>query len=229
MRYDILLFDADDTLFDFTRSERAAITDVLNKSGIPATESTIGLYSKINIALWKKLEKGEITKGELTVRRFEQLLETMGLQGDAAEMNRRYLSKLRECSFLKDGAEELCKALYGKCRLFIITNGLTDVQKNRLKLSGLDKYIEKAFISEEIGFQKPQTGFFDCVFDYLGDVDKGRILVIGDSVTSDIAGGINSGLDTCLIDPQNNYPEFKKCNYKIKNLSEIILILSQTA
>lgn len=227
MKYNILLFDADDTLLDFGKSEKTSIKYVFAQNGIPVNDETVALYSNINEALWKKLEKGEISRERLTVQRFAEFLKAVDIQGNAEQMNRQYLSRLKECAFLMQGAEELCATLSQEYRLFIITNGIAEVQKSRLNLSGIERYIEKSFISEELGFQKPQAEFFNAVFEYLGDFDKKDILVIGDSVTSDIAGGINAGLDTCLIDPNDKYPDFKECNYKIKRLSEIIEMLRQ--
>lgn len=221
MRYNIILMDADDTLFDFKKSERIALEQVLIKNDILINDDIIGCYSEINLGLWRMLEKGEIEREVLKVERFSRFLQKIGKNGDGAAFNEQYMVELGKCGYIVDGAESLCKRLYGKCRLLIATNGLVEVQNSRLRRSGLGKYIEKMFISEEIDYQKPDKRYFDCIFDYLGEnADRSKIIMLGDSVTSDIQGGINAGIDTCLFDPDDKYKDYAKCTYKIKSLNE---------
>lgn len=221
MKYNIVLMDADDTLFDFKKSERIALEQVLIKNDILINNDIINCYSEINLRLWKMLEMGEIEREVLKVERFSRFLQKIGKNGDGAKLNEQYMVELGKCGYIVDGADLLCKRLYGKCRLFIATNGLIMVQNNRLKHSGLERYIEKMFISEEMDYQKPDKKYFECIFDYLGEnTDKSKIIMLGDSITSDIQGGINAGIDTCLFDPTDKYKDDSQCTYKIKRLDE---------
>ena len=221
MRYNIVLMDADDTLFDFKKSERVALEQVLINNDILINDDIINCYSKINLELWKMLEKGEIEREVLKVERFSRFLQKIDKSGDGASFNTQYMVELGKCGYIIDGADSLCKRLYGKCRLFIATNGLIEVQKNRLRCSGLDRYIEKMFISEEMDYQKPDKRYFDYIFNYLGEnADRSKIIMLGDTITSDIQGGINAGIDTCLFDPDDKYKDYAKCTYKIKSLDE---------
>ena len=201
MRYDFLLFDADGTLLDFLKSEREALWETLDNNGIQPTDEKIKLYSGINDSLWKLHERGEISKKELLVRRFELLLEALGEKAEVNKIAREYESRISEKGYLLDGAEEMCCALFGKARMFIVTNGLEVVQRGRYARCGIDKYFENVFISDKIGFQKPSVHFFEKVAECIDGFDKSRALIIGDSLTSDIKGGINFGIDTCWYNP----------------------------
>lgn len=201
MRYDFLLFDADGTLLDFLKSEHEALCDVLKINGIQPTDDKVKLYSGINDSLWKLLERGEIEKKTLLVRRFELLLEALGENADARKMSVDYASKLSEKGYLLEGAEQMCQALYGKARMFIVTNGLEMVQRGRYARCGIDRYFEKIFISDKIGFQKPSVHFFESVAASVEGFEKSRALIIGDSLTSDMRGGLNFGIDTCWYNP----------------------------
>ena len=221
MKYDIILFDADDTLLDFKRAERVALVNSLNKNDILIKNEDIEIYSKINLSLWKMLEKNEITREKLKVERFTRFLNAINKSGDGRILSECYMDELAKCGFVKDGAMEICECLSKKCRLFIATNGLTAVQNSRFSLSGLNKYIEAMFITETIGYQKPNVEFFDYIFRFLGDIDKNKVLMVGDSVSSDIMGGINAGIDTCLLDENGSFKDCSLCTYRITALSEL--------
>ena len=202
-RYRILLLDADNTLFDFGRAEEAAISLTLSGAGISPTPEAVSAYSRINDGLWKALERGEIEKHVLKVRRFELLCEELGITADAARMAEQYIEFLSRQTALLDGALELCRTLSSYCDLYIVTNGIKSVQERRFAASLLVPYIKKCFISEEIGFEKPNVAFFEAVAKEIKDFKKEEVLVVGDSLSSDIQGAVNFGVDSCFLNPRH--------------------------
>lgn len=179
-RYDVILFDADRTLFDFDRSQLDALREVFQTHGIPATQEMMDLYIRINNHLWGQFDRGEITTEELTRVRFRLFLEEAGDQGqDPAAMNRQYLESLGSHSYLLDGAEALCRELAPYCKQYIVTNGIKVAQVGRLNTSPIRPYIEKMYISGEMGIRKPEAGFFQIVYDDPGD-DAGAVEADGD-------------------------------------------------
>lgn len=222
-RYDILLMDADDTILDFGKAEHAAIKNTLEAFGQSATDELTEIYSKINKSCWKQLERGELDKLSLRYVRFEKLCEMCGICADPKKMGDFYLSDLAKHAFLIDGAKELCELLSKKCRIYIITNGIKSVQTGRMHRCGLDRIFLKCFISEDIGYEKPDVRFFDSVAASIDGFDKRRTLVIGDSLTSDIKGGINFGVDTCWYNPRGLSGE--GMTYNIRNYEELKKII----
>lgn len=202
MRYETILLDADGTLLDFSRSEREAVADVLLEAGLPAEDEVIDAYSEINDLLWKALERGEIQKSVLFWRRFELLLERFALEGDARVMAKRYMELLSKKGYLLEGALSLCRRLSEHCRLYIVTNGTEWIQRGRLADSGLLPYMQDVFISDRIGYPKPSVEFFKYVAEHISGFDCARTVIVGDSLTSDMAGGIAFGIDTCWYNPR---------------------------
>ena len=201
MRYDTILFDADGTLLDFHRSEYEALSDALDQIGMPYDDEVIATYSRINDGLWKQLERGEIQKQELFHRRFELFFEAYGFTWDGKDMAKRYMQALSQKGYLLDGAKELCEALYGKAKMYIVTNGVDFIQKGRFAACGIASYFEERFISDNIGFEKPRVEYFEAVADAIPGFDPEHTLIVGDSLSSDIQGGINYGIDTCWYNP----------------------------
>ena len=227
MKYTTILFDADDTLLDFGAAEHAAITSVLRLYGLPHDEGVINEYSRINLSFWKMLERGEIKKDELKYRRFEAFCEHLGFCVNAREMAEQYMSELSKQNPLIDGSIDICERLFGKCRLYIITNGIKFIQESRFSTSPLMKYFDGVFISESIGHDKPSIEYFEAVERAIPDFDKSTTLVVGDSLTSDMKGGINFGLDTCWFNPNGKaHPEEMEITYEIKSLDEIYDIVT---
>ncbi|PWW02563.1 2-haloacid dehalogenase [Paenibacillus cellulosilyticus] len=224
--YDIIFFDVDDTLFDFTKSEQEAFSKVIEKydlvNGIHQYKKS---YKEISKVLWSDLENGKMSISKLGSERFRRLFVEHKLEIDAVAFNRDYLGFLGQQTFLVQGAEMVIAALSHK-RLAIITNGFAEVQTSRINNSLLKGRFEHVIISEFTGFQKPQTGIFDYAFEKLQITDKSSVLIVGDSLTSDIQGGINYGIDTCWFNPQHKDNNTRiQPTYEIKELESLIHII----
>jgi 2-haloacid dehalogenase len=202
MRYSWILFDADDTLFDFQRAARQSFDLTLAAFRIPAREESWEAYERINKAVWLAFERQEITAMELRRVRFERFLEAIGHEGDALSMNAHYLQALSQARFMISGAVELITFLAGQgIRLGLITNGLREVQRPRFEGTDLCRRFEVIVVSDEIGVAKPQSAFFEHAFQAMGQPPKASVLVVGDSLHSDIQGGNAFGLHTCWYNP----------------------------
>ena len=226
MAYRIALFDVDNTLLDFTRAEHDAIVACLAARGISTDEDTVSLYSAINDGHWKRLEQGLTTRDKLKVDRFSDFFRAVGYEGDPAVMGRDYEATLARQAHLIDGALDLIQRLHGRCELYIVTNGLAAVQKSRFGGCPLAPYFDGCFISEELGCAKPEKRFFDHVAAAIPAFDPGEAIVIGDSLSSDIRGGINAGIDTCWFNPHGKpAPDGMEITHTVTALHEIIPIL----
>ena len=230
-KYEYLLFDADNTLLDFTEAERRAFRFTCEKCGVVYSEELQEIYSEINTSLWKKLETGEIKLDFLKLERFRLFLihydgeERADTTERAHEMKNTYMDTLALQGCLIDGAEELCANLSKKYKMYIVTNGISKIQRSRLSLSPLPQYFSGLFISEEIGYAKPSTDYFDYVLASIGEPDRSKYLVIGDSLSSDCDGAIASGLDICFYNPKNLSNKGRELTYNINELSELYNIL----
>lgn len=224
MSFDTILLDADGTLFDFDLAELRAFESTCTLHGIPGGAQTYSTYHEINEGLWKLLERGGITQPQLRVARFERLFETLGMQGDPHAFNLDYAAALGRGTYLIGGALELCRTLSESRPLYIVTNGLLDVQTSRLADSLLAPYISRMFISEEIGCSKPRPEFFDAVFEQLGNPCRERAILLGDSLTSDMQGARNAGIASCLFAPDSAPQNHPLCDYQISALSEFLPI-----
>ena len=220
-KYRLLLVDADDTILDFKRCEHDALRTVLQSFGLPDSDEVIALYSGINDRMWKMLEKKEITKSELRVRRFREFLEKTGYSADAEAVASAYEQALGTKHFLLPGAAEACQTLSGHIPMYIITNGLESAQKRRLAESGITSWFDGVFISGQIGAEKPSKAFFDAVEARLGALDRDTVLVIGDSLTSDIAGAVNAGFDSLWITRGKPAPDFPPYTYCLSSFAEV--------
>lgn len=223
-----VLFDLDDTLFDFHKAEKIALTKTLVHFGIDPTEETLALYSTINAAHWKRLELGEISREEVKVGRYRELFETIGVECDPVKATAYYESMLAIGHYFMPGAPELLEDLYRKYRLYIVSNGTAKVQEGRIGSSGIAKYMDGIFISQILGANKPDKQFFDICFAEIPDFSLSETVIIGDSLSSDIKGGINAGITTVWFNPKGieNDNDIKP-DYTIKELSEVPGLLSQ--
>lgn len=223
-----VLFDLDDTLFDFHKAEKIALTKTLVHFGINPTEETLALYSTINAAHWKRLELGEISREEVKVGRYRELFETIGVECDPVKATAYYESMLAIGHYFMPGAPELLEELYRKYRLYIVSNGTAKVQEGRIGSSEIAKYMDGIFISQILGANKPDKQFFDICFAEIPDFSLSETVIIGDSLSSDIKGGINAGITTVWFNPKGieNDNDIKP-DYTIKELSEVPGLLSQ--
>lgn len=223
-----VLFDLDDTLFDFHKAEKIALTKTLVYFGIDPTEETLALYSTINAAHWKRLELGEISREEVKVGRYRELFKTIGVECDPVKATAYYESMLAIGHYFMPGAPELLEELYGKYRLYIVSNGTAKVQEGRIGSSGIAKYMDGIFISQILDANKPDKQFFDICFAEIPDFLLSETVIIGDSLSSDIKGGINAGITTVWFNPKGieNDSDIKP-DYTINELSEVPGLLSQ--
>ena len=227
-KYSVLLFDADATLLDFHRSEIEAVRECLEFFGLPSDDSVIAEYSRINAGYWKMLERGEIEKEKLYPARWQSLIDHYGFVCSANAISDEYIRRLTTKSYLLDGAIELCQRLYGKFKMYIVTNGQKDVQKGRLFPSPIFKYFDACFVSEDIGYEKPSVKYFEKVIEQIPSYDPQKAIIIGDSLTSDMQGGLNIGIDTCWFNPHGKEkPDNMNLTYVVGNLSQIGDILLQ--
>ncbi len=223
--YKILLMDLDDTILDFKKTEKEALRQTFCKYGLELDEAQIRNYSDINLRCWKRLERKEIDKEELKALRFAEFLKTLpeAPQIGTEQINRDYMEALSSFVFPLPGAEEAVRALSQHYRLAIITNGTTWVQERRFSGMSFRDCFERMFISDVLGVQKPDPHFFAQVKEAMGEADSSRYLVIGDSQTSDIQGGIRAGMDTCFVCPEP-VPDCP-ANYQASCLGEVLKIL----
>ena len=226
MKYKVILFDADKTLFDFKKAEREAFKNTMIDFGVDYDEDYhFNTYEEINSAIWKELEQGLITQQKLKVERFRRFIDKIEMNFDENEFASTYMKYLGDGSFLFEGAIELIEDLSKKYTLSIVTNGLTVVQERRIKKSVIAKYFKDIVISEEIGIAKPHPDIFEHAINNLGEFNKDEILMIGDNIGSDIKGGINYNIDTCWYNPNkvenksNLSPTYEMVDYKeVRNL-----------
>lgn len=203
MQIQNFFFDLDDTLFDFHAAEHRAVSLTLTHFGIAPTEEMCALYSKLNLEQWKRLEKGEITRAEVKINRFARFFEQTGLAVKPEDAAKFYETRLSEGYFFLPGALELIQSLYGRYRLYIVTNGTARVQQGRIADAGIEKYFDGIFISELIGADKPSKAFFEACFEKIPDFHKEKTVLVGDSLSSDIRGGKNAGLFTVWYNPRH--------------------------
>ncbi|MBQ7344186.1 MAG: YjjG family noncanonical pyrimidine nucleotidase [Clostridia bacterium] len=221
-----VLFDLDDTLLDFKRSEAEAIRHTLREIGIEPTDEVVSLYSRINRSCWAKLETAEWTREEVLHNRFDMLFEALGVSGDARATQKLYEYRLSLGAYYIDGAKEMLDEIHGKYRLYLATNGIVNVQTRRLRDSGIEKYFEDIFVSEKIGYNKPDKRFFDYAFERIPDFVRDETVMVGDLLTSDIKGGINAGIKTVYFNPKGIKNDTGITpHYEIATYGELIKLL----
>lgn len=226
MPYPYLLFDADNTLFDFDQAERNAHLLLCRAHGLAFSEEGYQLYHKCNADLWRDFDRGLCTKEYLLVERFRRYLAITGERANPEALNRDHLRALGEGAMLLPGAEELCRVLSRDHRLYLLTNAVASVQKARFANSAIAPYFQGAFISEEVGVGKPDPAYFDYVFHAVPGLARDNALVIGDSLTSDIQGANNAGLPCCWFNPKGQpRPQGLRIDYEIRALEELYAIV----
>lgn len=229
MRYPYLLFDADNTLFDFDAAERIAHQTVCARAGLPFTEENYALYHRCNAELWQDYDRGLCTKEFLLVERFRRYLHASGEAGDPERMCADHIDALGSSAILLPGALALCQALHrAGHRLYLITNAVAAVQSRRFSRSELVPCFEDVFISDTVGCGKPQKAYFDYIFQAVPGIRVDNCLVIGDSLSSDIRGANNAGLPCCWYNPKGaERPGDLRIDYEVRTLEEILPIAGQ--
>jgi 2-haloacid dehalogenase len=220
--YDFIMLDADNTLFDFDKAEALSLKATLEYFGVAYDETVNAAYSAINLGLWKMYEKKLVAKETILTQRFAELFRLLGADIDASRANEVYRKNLETKSHLLPYAEEVCAELSKRFTLAIATNGVATTQRSRFTGSPISKYVKHHIISEEIGIAKPDARFFDAAFAMIGCTDKSGVLMVGDSLSSDIQGAINAGIDCCWFNPKRLPNENNlDINYEIADLREL--------
>lgn len=222
-----IFLDLDNTLLDFERGERKAISKTLTGFGITPTQEVIDRYMAINLACWRALERGEMSRDEVIYGRFERLFSELGINASKTEAQQTYQELLAGEHDFMPGAKELLDELKdrGKYRLYLATNGIPVVQYPRLSASGIDKYLDGVFISYELGYPKPKKEFFDLCAKQIADYNPAESIIVGDNLTSDILGGINAGITTCHYNRWGDVYDKIIPDHTINHLSELLAVL----
>lgn len=230
--FSTILWDIDGTLLDFNAAERFAIRTLFAKYGLgECTDAMLARYSQINVSYWERLERKELSKPEILLSRFRDFFTEYGIDTSiVASFNDEYQVRLGDTITFRDNSYEIVKSLRGRVKQYIVSNGTVAAQTNKLKNSGLGALIDGVFLSEEVGYEKPDVRFFEKVFSEIDEKDKSKILIVGDSLTSDMQGGVWASLATCWYNPSGSSLREglnlgKGLDYQIRDLHEIYGIL----
>ena len=222
----IILIDLDNTLIDFNECARHSIINAFNELGFTYTDKVFETFITENVKIWKRLEKGEITKPQLRADRWNIILKKLGIDFDGTVLEEMFENGVAKGAYAVDGAYELLEYLKDKYKLYIVSNGFRFVQESRIKIGNFEKYFDDVFVSEDVGIPKPAKEFFDYCFEKLGNADKNDTILIGDSLSADIIGGINYGIDTIWFNKNNEpLPNNIEPTYTDNTLKEIQKIL----
>ena len=223
---EFLFLDLDDTILDFHKAEKIAITKTIEAFGAAVTPEILERYHVINKAHWEQLEQGLLTREQVLTGRFAVLFRELGISVDPVACARDYEKNLAIGHYFLPGAEEAVDALSKKYRLFLASNGTASVQKGRMTSANLYRFFETVFVSQEIGHNKPSKAYFDACFARIPGFDPSRAMMVGDSLTSDILGGINAGLATCWVNPQHlpARPDIQP-DYEIQSITQLEALL----
>lgn len=221
----VILWDIDGTLLNFKEAEKAAIRKCFLQFDLGVcTDEMLAVYSGINKIYWQRLERGEMTKPQILEGRFREFFERYGLNTDCVpDFNRQYQISLGDTICFNSGCVETMGALKGRVGQYAVTNGTQIAQKRKLANSGLDRLFDGVFISDEIGVEKPNAEFFQKVWEQIGTYPGDEVMIVGDSLTSDMQGGNNAGILTCWFNPEGDpLPEKLRIDYQIRELSEVL-------
>ncbi len=226
---EFLFLDLDDTILDFKKAEGIAIRKTMAEFGADPTEENAARYSAVNDLHWKALERGELTREQVLTGRFRMFFGELGIEVDAEKVARTYEKHLSTGHWFLPGAEEAVKEkLFGKYRLFLASNGTAVVQQGRMTSADLYPYFEQAFVSQELGHNKPSKAYFEAAFARIPGFDKSKCLMVGDSLTSDILGGKNAGLRTVWVNPHHKTaPADLRPDYEIEALADLPRLLEE--
>lgn len=223
-----ILFDLDDTIFDFKRAEKTAFFKTLKELGIVPTDEIAEKYSRYNISQWKLLELGKITRQEVKVNRYKLLFDDIGVDKSPELATEIYEENLAVGHYFIDGAEDLLKALYKNYNLYLVSNGSKRVQTGRLASAGISPYFKGIFISQDIGYEKPSPLFFEKVFSSIDNFIRSETVIVGDSLSSDIKGGYNAGIKTVWFNPRKEINDSNIIpDYEISSLSHFEKLIKE--
>lgn len=221
---EFLFLDLDDTILDFQKAERLALAKTLESFGLPPTDTVLARYHEINREHWERLERKELTRQQVLVGRFAALFAEMCLSAQAEQVARAYEENLSQGHYFLPGAEEALKSLSKKYKLYLASNGTARVQAGRLKSAGIIPYFQEIFVSEEMGYNKPDPAYFDACFARIPGFRKDRAMMVGDSLTSDILGGIQAGIATCWVNPHHKTGSIRP-DYEIESIVQLEALL----
>lgn len=224
---EFLLLDLDDTILDFHRAERIALSRTLEQFGVEPTESILRRYHEINKWHWEQMELKKMERPQVLLGRFEMLFSELGRMENPLLVAQCYERNLSQGHFFLPGAEEALEKLHGDYRLFLVSNGTSSVQKGRMTSADLYRFFEKVFISQDIGFNKPSIEYFNACFAKIPDFDREKALIVGDSLSSDIRGGINAGIRTVWVNPEHKIPGDFSADYEIEGLRDLPALLGK--
>ena len=219
-----ILWDVDGTLLDFSAAERAAIRSLFSEFGLGVcTGEMLARYSRINVLFWQRLERNELAKSQVLLGRFEQFFGEYGIDPQLApSFNKKYQLRLGDTIVFRDDSLNVVRSLKGRVRQYVVSNGTVAAQTKKLERSKLGELMDRVFLSEELGIEKPNSGFFEKVFDVIRPVDRSTVMIVGDSLTSDIQGGMNAGIKTCWYNPgRKQLPDQYRADYVIADLREL--------
>lgn len=227
-KYNCIMMDIDNTLLDFDAAERKALLETLQQFSLPCDEAAVSRYHEINSSLWGELNKGKIRRDKLVIERFDRFVKEIGAAAKATELNRAYTEHLATHADVIPWAEEALQELAEVATMIAVSNGTESVERGRLKLSGFEKYFDDIFISEAVGVSKPNPKIFQMAMRKLGIEHSDKVLVVGDSLSADIQGGVNAGLDTCWVNRNGLENESGLTpTYEVKALSELYPIVME--
>ncbi len=224
MRYSTVLFDLDHTLLDSDASELEAFDRTMALAGVAEGRTHLPTYLRLNQALWARVERGELSPDQVRVQRFAEFVEVTGVEANPAAMAEWFVDGLSECGDLYDGAIDVLDDLAGRCRLGLVTNGISAVQRRRVERLGLADYFQAVAISAEIGASKPSPAIFEWCFDRLGGVEPTRTVMVGDSLSADVAGGRSVGIDTCWFN-RHGHDVQHGATFEVRHLREIATVV----
>ena len=223
-----ILWDVDGTLLDFDAAERAAIRALFAEFGLGVcTDAMLARYSAINVGFWQRLERGEMTRPQILVRRFEQFFGESGIDPRIAPaFNKKYQVRLGDTAVCRDDSLNVVKALRGKVKQYVVSNGTVVAQTRKLERAGLGAGMDGIFLSEALGAEKPGAAFFDRVFETVRPRALSEVLIVGDSLTGDIRGGMNAGIRTCWYNPGHlPRPDGYRIDHEIDDLHAVMRLL----
>lgn len=223
-----ILWDVDRTLLDFEAAQRASLRTLFSEFGLgPCTDEMAARYDAINNIYWQRLERNEITKQEVLIGRFEQFFSEYGIDpAVSVPFNDRYQLCLGDTIVYRDDCLKLIDFLKGKVRQYVVSNGTVVAQTKKLERSGIGRRMDGMFLSEELDAEKPNPAFFEKVFKAIGPIDRSEVMIVGDSLTSDMQGGVNAGIVTCWYNPDGMpVPKEFRIDHVIANLWELLPLL----